>query len=445
MTDDKKGQFSTTGMALRGGAMLEQLSGGRLLLWASGQAQISTSVTHAGRTYRPLLLVAGYEALLSAGAALYGSLGELIQKVQSTFHTHTGLDPQNSLLVASFVLATWVAEFLPSLPCLNLWGPAGSETALRQLLVLLCRRPLALVEPSLRQLTQLPYTLGPTIILRQPSISALRRLLTLSADPHVVYGGRFLQLRSPVVVFTAHPVSLPFLGVALPRDRTPYRRLSPDQAGAARLLRPQLLQYRLASHPQVAHSGFDRPEMAHPTRVIARVLGACVEGDEAAQNQIVAALADRNETAKVMQSQSLEATVLEALLVPIHEKRSKVRVLDVATIATGILRGRQEIASLTSHEVGALISDPLGLTKTRQKRGYELRLDSTTCAAIHRQAHEMAVLSLLELRPDCRFCSDLVEATPAPTGTPGAPCAPSAPVHPSDTKPGTKPTPEEAK
>jgi hypothetical protein len=230
--------FYTTGVALPGGAMIEQLAGRRLLFSASGKEQIGASINHAGQSYGPMPLEPAYESLLcDQPAAPYTGLGSLLEKLSTTIHLHIGLDSRNSLLVAAYVLATGVAEFLPAPPCLNIWGPAGTETILFDLLSCLCRRPLTLLDPSLRQLSNLPKSLCPTIFLRHPTEKSLDRLLTTSRDPNVLYGGRLLHLSSPFVAFTTRPLSLPALRVALPVLGVPYRRLSPDQARELHTLR----------------------------------------------------------------------------------------------------------------------------------------------------------------------------------------------------------------
>jgi hypothetical protein len=284
------------------------------------------------------------------------------------------------------------------------------DTTLRDLLNCLCRHALTLIDPSLRQLSQLPDGLAPTIFLRQPGDVAIRRLLDVSSDQNVLCGSHFLRICSPLVVFTARPASVPALRLTLPASGVPYRRIPQPQIEELCHIQRKLLRYRLTRHQQVAASGFDAPSFGPETRVIAHILGACVEGDKGVQQEIMTALQQHDETAKVVSAQSPEAAVLEALLVLIHERHTKAYVGEIARVAKGILFGRQETIRFSGKAVGSIITDHLGLHTKRQAPGYELRLDSATCLEIHRLARYWGVLSLLAPRSDCSFCTEALSA-----------------------------------
>ena len=336
----------------------------------------------------------------------------MLEKLSTTIHLHTGLDAQDSLLVGVYVLATWVAEFLPAPPCLNIWGPDGTETILFDLLSCLCRRPLTLLDPSLRQLAKLPESLCPTIFLRRPTEKSLGRLLSTSRDPNVLYGGRLLHLSSTFVFFTTRPLSLPALRVALPVLAVPYRRLPRDQARELHALRGQLLMYRLLHHEQVAQSDFDVPRFARESRVTARILGACMEGNATSQPAIVSALENRDEDEKVQLSQTPKAAVLEGLLVLVHERHAKARIKEATDLANAILHARLAPCTLTAKAAGAIISDVDHALQThRTNTGYELELDFATCSSIHHHAQANGVLTLLQPHPDCVFAPPWLKMT----------------------------------
>jgi hypothetical protein len=418
----------TTGMALPGGAMVEQLSGRNLLLYAEGEERIGATIEYAGRHYRPVRFDNELEDALHLpqATAEFDGVGSLLKKIANAMECHARLDAPTNLLVASFTLATWVAEFLPTVPVLNVWGTSGTETALWTLLTHLCRRPLRLVDPSLRQLSQLPRGLAPTILLRRLGDTALRRLLSICDDGEVLYGNGLLRICSPIVVFTARPVSVPALRLRLPASRPPYGRIAQSQIEELRQIQRQLVRYRVTRYQQVAQSNFDAPGFCPETRVIARILGACAEGDESVQQQIVAALQDQDEGAKVISSHSVEAVVLEALLVLIHEKRSHAFITEIKKLTEGILLGRQQITALVDRDMGRMLREDLGLSTTRRSKGICLSLNTLACAAIHREAYARGVLTLLEPRPDCSYCNQLVADVPLAEATSGpvAACTP---------------------
>ncbi len=82
-------------------------------------------------------------------------------RVSEGIAEYAPLDENTIVLLASFVLSTWAVECLASAPVLNLWGPAGTENPLIDLLSCFCRRPLRLAEPSLSELSKLPRGLCP--------------------------------------------------------------------------------------------------------------------------------------------------------------------------------------------------------------------------------------------------------------------------------------------
>ena len=159
-------------------------------------------------------------------------------------------------------------------------------------------------------------------------------------------------------------------------------------------------------------------------------------------------------------SQSPEAVVLEALLVSIHEKRSSVRVKEITILTNAIFSQRRETLALSCKAVGAIINDLFEGRTDRKSKGYEMSLDSTLCGAIHRDAYSRGVVSLLEPRPDCRFCDEVVRAagrsvadasstssassTP-PVSTPSTSNTPSTPRHNCETAAETNLAAEEIK
>jgi hypothetical protein len=96
---------------------------------------------------------------LPAATKDFGGLDSLIEDIEQSLRTYVPLEEQTLLLLAAFVVSTWVAECVPTPPLLNLWGPPGAENAMMQVLLCSCRRPLLVADASLKELCSLQMAL----------------------------------------------------------------------------------------------------------------------------------------------------------------------------------------------------------------------------------------------------------------------------------------------
>jgi len=171
------------------------------------------------------------------------------------------------------------------------------------------------------------------------------------------------------------------------------------------------LRYRLTRHREVANSEFDAPWLHWNVRMLARALGAAVEGSPETQARIIEALRRSDEKSKVESSQSPAAVVLEALLVACHEKRPEIHVFEIAELANGIFLGRHDDQVLSPKALGGILRAELGLCPERNARGYALRMSSQTRQRIHKLASTYGTLSMMTPHPDCALCSELASQT----------------------------------
>jgi hypothetical protein len=317
------------------------------------------------------------------------------------------LDKDSAWLVASYILSTWVADCVPSSPCLNVWGPSGSETALVELLSSVCRQPLRVAEPSIRDLLSLPRGLVFTLILKRPSEQALRRLLAVASDPEVqlLRGGQARNMRYATVVLTTEPIVGVALGIPLLPATGPYRRVGRSEAQqVADDFQPRLMRYRLTQHRKVSGSQFDLPGFAPESRMLARILGATLEGSPHLQDRLSGILRSVDEQTKAEQSLGLGAVLAEALLTLCHENKPEAYVREITELANGILLGRHETVELTPKAIGVMLRQKLGLSTERRGPGYRLLLSQDTRRRIHQLAAAHHVLSMLEPFSDCGLC-----------------------------------------
>jgi hypothetical protein len=408
-TLDQPNEIPSLGELFPDGTALDRLRHNQLVLWREGREEIAPSHRYHGNSYVVAALDPKLEELLRLPAATqdFGSVESLIADLSQLISSSVELDEEAVWLVASFILSTWVADCLPSSPCLNVWGPTGSETALVELLASVCRQPLRVAEPSIRDLLSLPRGLALTLILKRPSEQAFLRLLAVATDPEVqlLRGGQVRNLRCATVVFTTEPIVGAALGIPLLPARGPYRRVGRSEAQQmADEFQPRLMRYRLVQHRRVTNSQFDLPGFAPESRMLARILGATLEESTDLQNRISGILQSIDEQTKGEQSLGLGAVVSEALLALCHENKPEAYVREISELANGILLGRHEIVELTPKAVGAMLRQKLGLWTERRGPGYRLLLTQDTRRRIHRLAAAHHVLSMLEPVPDCRLC-----------------------------------------
>ena len=144
--------IETSGKLFPDGSAIDRLRENRLVLWQHKEHTIGLLVTYKGSTYAAARLDTALEELLRLPDRTEdcGTVGDLITGLSGRIASHVPLDESAKVLLASFILCTWVVDCLPSAPVLNLWGPAGTENPLLDLLSCVCRRPLRLTEPSVR-------------------------------------------------------------------------------------------------------------------------------------------------------------------------------------------------------------------------------------------------------------------------------------------------------
>lgn len=402
----------TLGELFPDGSVIDQLRGNQLVLWQQGREHIAPAHQHNGRTYTANALDPRLEQMLCLPSRSedFGTGTTLISDLSKLLSTYLVLDDSATLLIATFILSTWVGDCLPAAPCLNPCGDPETETTLLELMACLCRRPLRASEPSLAQLATLPAGLCPTLIVKNPKPRSMVQLVTAltDRDANFLRAGRLVNLQCAIVVHTQEPLTVPALPIPLRSGNTPYRRIRRWEAHQlAEEFQPRLLRYRLVQHQEVTQSQFDYCDFGPPTRLLARILGASVEGMPEVQRAVVDALVPLDEQCKTERSQGADAVVLEALLVLCHEGKLEAFVAEITKLANGIFLGRHEHLELSPKAVGAIIRERLGLYTERCAAGYRLMLTENVRRRIHQLAAGYNVLSMLKSADGCPFCLEL--------------------------------------
>jgi hypothetical protein len=118
----------TLGELFPDGSAIERLRQNLLVLWSEGKEQIRPTVEYGGHVYTAAKLDPQLEEALQLPNKTedFGSIEDLIADISKLITGYVALDDPSTLLVASFILSTWMIDCLPSAPCLNLWGPVGT-------------------------------------------------------------------------------------------------------------------------------------------------------------------------------------------------------------------------------------------------------------------------------------------------------------------------------
>jgi hypothetical protein len=395
----------TAGESFPEDKLLEQLANQQLLFWSSKRSEprIESAFRWKDMVYRAATLDSTLEAALRlpSGVAPFGTAAALVRDLEAQLPGEEGA----RFLLASAILATWVADWLPAPLLVNPWGGAGHEKWLASVLSCLCRRALAIAVPTPAELFALPRGLQPTLILRSKTGRELTSLLAATgrSAAATLNKGRLLKLSCPIVVYTSAPLPVP--AVSVPIDATLCRPLTSEAANRlADVFQPRLLDFRLQRHLSVANSQFDVPEFAGETRMLAIILGSVFEGEPELQRRVVEALRPSDEGWKTLHAEADAAVVLETLLVACHEDRPKIFVGELTELVNTLLLARQACKRLSPEAVGHILRDQLGLFGKRSGPGVAVLLDRPYRQRIHQLASVHHTLSTLQPVAGCSLC-----------------------------------------
>jgi hypothetical protein len=413
----------TSGEVFASGAMIELVRNSdadriKLAHWDGSSISICTRVDLDGRTFVPPALHDSVLEIvnLPSNATDYGSTAALFDDLRRLFREHPSLSEEGVSKVAFCALATWFPESTP--PPLLVSAPnASGSRLLREQLRCACRRSVIIGDITRSGLWSLPLALRPTIIIARPNPTKdLLRILRTMSQPGVCVPqrGQLFDIFCPLVVSTEQPITDSWLlessiQVELMATATRFSRI-PQQAlrEMSRDLQAKLLSYRFRNFVKVEQSDFDAPQLAFPTREIARTLGDCIVDDRELQSRVVPLLEEQDEDVRVRRTTTFEAVVIEAALLFCHEKRERewAYVGEFATVANAILEGRGEQIKLEPRSVGDILRS-LGLfTRRLGCAGRGVLLVSEIRRKIHEIARRFAVRSLDDGVDRCEFCTE---------------------------------------
>jgi hypothetical protein len=399
-----------------------QNAGLRLLTWDGRRANPAQSFIRDDMIYVPLSLrpTIARALLLPAGAVAYGSTGQLFNEISSLVSRVTRLPDSVVTPVVFFIFGTWLTDRLPLAPFLWITAPQMVSTGpLLQVLTLLCRRALLVIEPNLTALRALPMQLNPTILTEVSTVApAFLKALRASSrrGTLAVVGDKLLDLVCAKAVISNQPLRDPAIAgfpleIALPSSREYVPRLDTQEAERiASEFQAKFLMYRFLNYARVTKPAFDLSEYTAPVQDVAYGLGACIVGDDRLQRQIIPFLKARDHEIQVERTSLLESIVIEALWAACHgSKPDDLPVTDLTKSVNTILVGRGEAQEVSPEIVGWKLRG-LGLRTdfiTGGRKG--VKLPNETRAMIHSlaAAYGVRTLQLGAVSGSCSVCAAL--------------------------------------
>ncbi len=273
----------TAGELFADGAALELIRDAQtcepnLLLSAREKCHVARRIETHGRVFEPLELDASIVRAVTWPTAClpYGSTRKLFNEV-SELIASVARASDLVKLTAFFLFANWMLDLLPLAPLL--WvvvPPTAPADALFRLLLLLCRRGLAVAEFTTAGLRSLPMELRPTILTEvtsvQPAlISALRA--SNRRGTYVLGRGRLTDIFCSKVVFANQPLHDPAsIGFPLEVALAPTREdMLPMNLAAAEHVAAELRCADVPSgKPHEGASARTRPQRIHSPDAHAR-------------------------------------------------------------------------------------------------------------------------------------------------------------------------------
>lgn len=381
-----------------------------LIVWNGSTASHAARVEKNGATYVPLAVSSDlFRATQFPSAARdYGTTRQLFDEIFALI-ARTNISIRDARLVPYFVFADWLAELLPVAPFL--WvnvAPTASASPLRNMLPLLCRRPILYADLTVAEFRSRPSALKPTIIadLRRPTGGMLAQLA--ASNQHGVYcarNGELIDGHCAKVVFAGDPLRDPAaagfpLEITMSPTRQPLGVL--DGAEAARIaeeFQAKLEMYRLANFNKVASPKIDVSGLTAPMQDLAITLASPIIDDVALQSELLSLLRPRDEDIRLDRTVQLEAVVIEVLLGACHDPKiplgTGMAVTEFARGTNTILAVRGGTADVAPESVGWILRR-LRVPRTTVQGGlHGVVLDQRTRKQIHELAASHEVLTRL--------------------------------------------------
>lgn len=385
-----------------------------LCLCRDGTCEVSPHFEFRNRIYIP----ADNNPPIVSAMNLPGSCGNL-ESTPALFSsacavfTQCGFSEDIAQAAVYFVFSTWVADCVPTAPCLLISGPSSEAQFLLTILSLMTRHPLMLGAMVSSAVLSLAAELQPTLLIAdgEEMPASVWNLFRISSRRNVkiLSNGSLVSPYCAKAIYcgcaAAHHGITDAMSVSLVPSRQRLQLLTiQEEQAITHKFQSMMFSYRRHNFPAVLACEFDLPGLSSGTRILARSLGAAIVGAPDLQLGLRHMLRGHEESAQAGGWSDPRCIAIEAVLYLSHENEGpRVHIGEITRTANVILKGRGEATVLEPKTMGAILRQ-LGFTPSRDSRGYSIRLDDTNRRRIHARAREFDVASV-EM-PLCALCVD---------------------------------------
>jgi hypothetical protein len=416
----------------------ENPSRATFLHWKNEKGTILHEIRREGRIFLPPDPTSSSfpDLSLPNGLLPCGEPAELLAEISSTIPRFVKLLPDQSRIVAAFVLASLFPDCFEAVPYLWVVGPLGSgKTKLLKLLWCLCRRGLIAGDLRSGSVYKLVDAWNPTLLIDELDLGNSRasdellRMLRTGSVPGVptvrngiqysTYGLKVISSRQPI-----GDAALASRGLVISMLPTETETLALDEAAMQELVKkfqPRLCMLRLNYYEAVKKQyalSMGLEGLSPRIKQIARALTAPLLGAAESTSMLLTILGEHDDEVRIERSLEPEWLVAETLLAVCHEGMengrlvSEILVGGVAAQVNQRLQAQGEDIRLGAKKVG-LVLKSLGVGTVQLGRlGRGLKLSSVQSWKIHEIAAQLGI--------------DRSAIAPLPaleSGYGGAPCA----------------------
>jgi hypothetical protein len=405
----------------------------RLAIFRKGRVRFVEEFEYQGRMFMAIpRTVPGFALVpLPKGVLPYGSVKDLYFTISSFLLQAIDVPAQDAMILAAFVLYSWVADRLPAAVYLAIVGlPQSGKSTLLELLRLICRWPLLVSDVSEAALSHACSRFKPTLLIDEIDWSSSNTARTLRRQLRAGTGASSTTLRrnestlsfGPKVICSLEPTP----DAAL---RSRCIQIIMSETKRANLIRPsdrrmlafaaelqqKLLRFRFNSYNKVRLGRVPGDQELRPrSRDILACLAAPV-GQKFKDLRI--ALLEYLKFHHDQESRDgLEVrqdAVLALLFGVMHHNPELpyIRVKEVAAATNSLLRADK--SAISDKAAGSILAG-MGLRNTkRTNRGWILFLNSETRERIHqlRETHGISHLTQADIDRFTRDCPECRKGT----------------------------------
>jgi len=407
----------------------------RFAIFKRGRVRFADRIEDRGRILVPVrrAAVGLSDVKLPTGVLSYRSTKRLAYTILKFIGYAVDVPDEYAVVLAAFVLYTWVADRLPIAVYLSIVGlPQSGKSTLLELLSLLCRRPLLVSDISQAAVYRACSEFGVTLLIDEiewhsSNTTALRQLLRAGTGR----SARALRIRGSSFSFgpkvfgsleTSPDSALNDRCIRIPMTETTGVRLlnpgHPAMLKCAAQLQQQLLKFRLNTYNSIRAAAIPGAEELRPrSRDLFGSLAAPVARVQHWGGGLLDIIKARHDPLTRESLAPRQEALLAVLFKVIHQSPavSSVQVKYLADAANILLRQVRERVTMTDRAAGTMLSDLGFRNRQRTNHGWILWLDSATQTRVHQlvKTHDNRYLGAADLERCSTYCVESAISVPS--------------------------------